>query len=119
MADVLLVDDEDLVRKVVRVVLEAEGHQVTEAADGPQALAALEASPHDAIVLDLMIPGMDGYEVCRRVKRAGGSSKVLVLTAVPADESVRRAKEAGADDVMTKPFSALELLDRLSALLDA
>lgn len=117
MADVLLVDDEDLVRKVVRVILEAEGHRVTEVADGPGALAAVAADHHDAIVLDLMIPGLDGYEVCRRVKAANAGTKILVLTAVPAEESQRRAEEAGADEVMMKPFSALKLLERLSALL--
>jgi DNA-binding response OmpR family regulator len=117
MARVLVVDDEDLVRKVVRVVLEAEGHTVVEAGDGQSALDALSDAPAEAVVLDLMIPGMDGYEVCRRVKDADPHQKVLVLTAMSEDESVVRAREAGADDVMTKPFSALELLDRLQALL--
>lgn len=117
MARVLVVDDEALVRKVVRVVLEAEGHEVTEAGDGESALAAMEAHAPEAVVLDLMIPGVDGYEVCKRMKSSRAQQKVLVLTALAADESVVRAREAGADDVMTKPFSALELLDRLSALL--
>lgn len=117
MARVLVVDDEALVRKVVRVVLEAEGHEVVEAGDGEAALRVVDSDGPEAVVLDLMIPGMDGYEVCRRVKEAEGGQKVLVLTAMAADESVVRAREAGADDVMTKPFSALELLDRLQALL--
>ena len=118
MATVLLVDDEDLVRKVVKVVLEAEGHSVMEAGDGRDALAAVESQPPDAVVLDLLIPGTDGYEICRKIKAAHAASKVLVLTSVPPDEAEARARAAGADDVMAKPFSALELLDRLSRLID-
>lgn len=117
MATVLLVDDEDLVRKVVRVVLEAEGHEVDEAADGPSALGVLDSGSPDAVVLDLLIPGADGYELCRKIKAASPATRVLVLTSVPAEESESKARSAGADDVMTKPFSALDLLGRLSAML--
>lgn len=112
-----MVDDEALVRRVVRAVLEAEGHVVTEAGDGEAGLSAASSEPPDAVVLDLMIPGIDGYEVCRRLKAGSAETKVLVLSAVPAGESEARARDAGADDVMEKPFSALDLLERLWALL--
>lgn len=119
MAKVLLVDDEDLVRRVVRTVLEAEGHDVDEAPTGADALSRASSNPPDVVVLDLMIPGTDGYEVCRQLKGGRLGTKVLVLSAVPLVESEKRARDAGADDVMEKPFSALDLLDRLSALLEA
>jgi DNA-binding response OmpR family regulator len=119
VAQILLVDDEALVRKVVRVVLEAEGHVVTEAADGPAALGCVADSTPDVVVLDLMIPGMDGFEVCRQIKAGAKPPYVLVLTSVPQGEADDAAREAGADDVMTKPFSALELLDRISKLVGA
>lgn len=116
MARILLVDDEAFVRRIVRVLLEAEGHDVSEAADGPSALSAVDGSSPDAVVLDLVIPGMHGVEVCRRIKADHPATKVLVLTSVPKDEADGVAREAGADDVMIKPFSALELLDRLGKL---
>ena len=118
MPRILLVDDEELVRRVVRVVLEAEGHEVVEAADGEQALAAVAQMPPHAVVLDLLIPGMDGYQICRKLKGEHPGAKVLVLSSVPADEADVEAKAAGADEVMSKPFSALDLLHRLSALLE-
>lgn len=118
MAKVLLVDDEDLVRKVVRVVLEAEGHDVLEAADGEAAVAAVSSDAPDVVVLDLMMPGEDGIETCRRIKAAGSASRVLVLTSVPAAEAHKEAEEAGADDFMVKPFSSLELIRRVASLAD-
>jgi two-component system, OmpR family, response regulator len=118
LAKVLLVDDDELVRKVVKVVVEAEGHQVVEAPDGAEALEVMQRQPApDVVVLDLLIPGQDGFDICRRLKAVGRKPQVLVLTSVPIDESEEAAREAGADDVMGKPFSAMELLRRLSALL--
>lgn len=117
MASILLVDDEALVRRVVRIVLEAEGHDVYEAAAGDEALRVVEASAPDAVVLDLVMPDSDGYAICRELKGARPQAKVLVLTSVPEDESGPKAREAGADDVMVKPFSALALLDRVAAML--
>jgi DNA-binding response OmpR family regulator len=117
VARILLVDDDALVRKVVRVVLEAEGHVVTDAPDGPTALAAADGDPPQAVVLDLVIPGMDGFDVCRKLKQSDHAPKVLVLTSVPQGQADEEARQAGADDVMSKPFSALELLDRVSKLV--
>lgn len=118
MAKVLLVDDEELVRRIVRTVLEAEGHEVQEASTGSDAVSKASTNPPDAVVLDLMIPGDDGFEVCRRLKAEHAEAKVLVLSAVPVADSEDRARGAGADDVMEKPFSALDLLGRLSALME-
>lgn len=118
MASILIVDDEDLVRKVVRVVLEAEGHQVAEAATPDEALAEAERSSPELVILDLVIGDSDGYEVCRQLKSDHPEAKILVLSNVPTEESEPKAKDAGADDVMMKPFSALQLLERLSMLVD-
>ncbi|HVL81738.1 MAG TPA: response regulator transcription factor [Actinomycetota bacterium] len=119
MARILLVDDEDLVRRVVRVVLEAEGHEVAEASSGEQALDEVERAVPDAVILDLIIPGMDGFEICKKLKAIRPGPKVLVLSGIPATDSGEEARAAGADDVMSKPFSALDLLSRLTALLES
>lgn len=116
MTKVLLVDDEELVRKVVRVVLEAEGHDVAEAGDGASALAGVRSEKPDVVVLDLMMPGEDGVEVCRKIKAEMPDVRVLVLTSLPEPEAREEATEAGADDFMVKPFSSLELLDRIATL---
>ena len=118
MVKVLLVDDEELVRRVVRVVLEAEGHDVLEAGDGGAALSALRDGRPDVVVLDLIMPGEDGVDVCRRIKRSNGGARVLVLTSLPPDEAKSQCADAGADDFMVKPFSPLELIRRVSALAD-
>jgi DNA-binding response OmpR family regulator len=117
VAKVLLVDDEQLVRKVVKVVLEAEGHEVVEAGNGPEALASVRGGAPDVVVLDLMMPGEDGLATCRHIKAHDKAIRVLVLTSVPEAEAHTEADEAGADGFMVKPFSSLDLLDRVSALL--
>lgn len=119
MAKVLLVDDEELVRKVVRVVLEAEGHVVVEADGGDRAIEKLTGESPDVVVLDLMMPGEDGVAVCRRIRETGSAAKVLVLTSVPESEAQVEAAAAGADDFMVKPFSSLALIDRIAALAGA
>ena len=116
---VLIVDDEPDVRKVVRSVLEADGYEVTEAADGPAALQLLHAiggprGPH-LVVLDVMMPGIDGIEVCRQIPHE--RIKVLMLTALDDPGTRAAAEAAGADAYMTKPFSAVELLDAARDLL--
>ena len=101
---VLVVDDEPTVREVVVSYLRRDGHLVAEAADGATALALLDAEPPDLVVLDLMLPGVNGLDILRRV-RATGDIPVIMLTA-RADESDRVAGlELGADDYVVKPFS--------------
>ncbi len=112
----LVVEDERTLAASVRYNLERDGYEVLEAADGLTALVAAERDHPDLIVLDLMLPGMDGLEVCRRV-RTHSNVPVLMLTA-RADETDRVVGlEVGADDYLTKPFGMRELIARVRALL--
>ncbi len=113
---VLVVDDEPTVREVVVSYLRRDGHDVAEAADGNTALELLESDPPDLLVLDMMLPGVNGLDILRRV-RASGSMPVIMLTA-RADESDRVAGlELGADDYIVKPFSPRELAARVAGVL--
>ena len=113
---VLLIDDDTRMYELLAQYLGQHGISVTHAADGGRGLAALEASAYDAVLLDVMMPGMDGLEVCRRI-RAKSTIPVLMLTA-RGDETDRVVGlELGADDYLAKPFSPRELLARLRAVL--
>jgi DNA-binding response OmpR family regulator len=116
MARVLVVDDDVTVREVVVSYLRAGGHAVVEAADGSEALRAMRSDPADLVVLDLMMPGIDGLEVCRRL-RAVGDVPIIMLTALGAEVDRVVGLESGADDYVTKPFSPRELVLRVDALL--
>lgn len=114
---VLVVDDDDMIRRLVRTVLEADDLEVVEAPNGDRALEMV-ASEHPAVVvLDIMMPGINGVEVCRRVDHS--QVKVVILTARddPALEDECRA--AGADAFLTKPFSSIALLDLIDELVPA
>ena len=113
---ILLVDDEEALVEAVRARLVSEGYLVRVAADGPSALAEVEAERPDLVVLDLMLPGMDGLEVCREIQKRSWVP-VLMLTA-RSDETDKIAGFAvGADDYLTKPFSLRELAARVRAIL--
>lgn len=113
---VLVVDDEPTVREVVVSYLRRDGHDVSEAADGHMALELLESDPPDLVVLDMMLPGVNGLDILRRI-RASGSIPVIMLTA-RAEESDRVAGlELGADDYVVKPFSPRELATRVNVVL--
>jgi two-component system response regulator MprA len=115
---VLVVDDERAVRDSLRRALELEGYDVELAADGEEALERLNQNGEpDAVVLDILMPRMDGLEVCRRLRREGHSLPVLMLTARDEVENRVAGLDAGADDYVTKPFALEELLARLRALL--
>jgi two-component system, OmpR family, response regulator MprA len=115
--DVLVVDDELALRAAVRRALALEGFSVSEAASGEEAISKLKEAARDAVVLDVLMPGIDGLEVCRRLRAAGDLTPVLMLTARVTVEDRVDGLEAGADDYLVKPFALEELLARLRALL--
>jgi DNA-binding response OmpR family regulator len=114
---VLVVEDEPPIADLVRGYLEREGLRVRLVADGAAALAAVAAEPPDVVLLDIGLPGMDGVQVCRRLREAGDWTPVLFVTA--RDDEVDRVLglELGADDYVTKPFSPRELVARVRAVL--
>jgi two-component system response regulator ResD len=113
---ILVVDDEPTVREVVQQYLEREGYRVQAAEDGPTALAAFSAGIPDLIVLDLMLPGVDGLEECRQV-RANGATPIIMLTAKGHESDRIVGLELGADDYVVKPFSPRELVARVRSVL--
>jgi two-component system response regulator MprA len=111
---VLVVDDDDIIRRVVRTVLEADDFEVVEAKDGDEAIQKVSTDHPRVVVLDVMMPGLDGVEVCRRVRADG--TKVLMLTARDDADVEQASKDAGADGFLAKPFSSVELLDKVEQL---
>jgi DNA-binding response OmpR family regulator len=116
MATVLVVDDEPIVREVVVRYLEREGYATLEAGDGDEARALLERGEPDLVVLDVMLPGTDGLELCRWI-RSDSSVPVILLTARGEEADRIVGLELGADDYVTKPFSPRELAARVRAVL--
>jgi len=113
----LVVDDDPSVREALALVLDLHGFEVSTAVDGREAIRSLAVVAPDAVVLDVLMPGLDGLEVCRRMRATGDRTPVLMLTA-RAEVSDRVAGlEAGADDYLAKPFAREELIARLRALL--
>jgi two-component system, OmpR family, response regulator MprA len=117
MAELLLVDDDPPIRRMLERTLAAEGYDVEAAADGGAALAAVERSMPDAIVLDVTMPGLDGLAVTRRLRAKGLRVPILLLTARDAVHERVAGLDAGADDYLVKPFDADELSARVRALL--
>jgi DNA-binding response OmpR family regulator len=113
---ILVVDDEANIRELARLYLEKDGFDVVTAVDGTQALAYVRHDPPALIVLDLMLPGVDGWDVCRQV-RATSDLPILMLTARDEDVDKIVGLELGADDYMTKPFNPRELVARVKAIL--
>lgn len=116
MTTVLVVDDDPTVTDVVRRYLEREGHQVETAGDGESALRLAERSRPDLVVLDLMLPGISGLDVCRRL-RATSDIPIVMLTALGEESDRVVGLELGADDYVTKPFSPRELALRIRSVL--
>jgi CheY-like chemotaxis protein len=112
---VLVVDDDAMIRRLVRDVLEVDDVTVVEARDGEVALALIDETRPALVVLDIMMPGLDGVEVCRRVDHA--RVKVLVLTARDDPSLEEECRAAGANAFLTKPFSSIDLLDKVVELL--
>ncbi len=116
MQTVLVVDDEEAIAEAVRARLESEGYEVLVASDGPEAIRLCEERRPDLVVLDLMLPGMDGLDVCRAIQRDRWVP-VLMLTARTEEEDKVAGFAVGADDYLTKPFSLRELAVRVRAIL--
>ena len=112
---ILVVDDEPAIRRFLQTSLTAQQYKVSEAADGGTALEMLRQGSFDALVLDLGMPGMDGFEVIRRVRESGNAVPIVVLSARADEAGKVRALDMGADDYVTKPFGIEELLARIRA----
>lgn len=117
---ILLVEDEDNIAAALEFLIGRMGHRTTRAADGPAALAALEAEPADAVVLDVMLPGKSGYEVCQIIRSRPELAhvKILMMTARGGEVERRKGLALGADDFLIKPFANAELTARITGLLD-
>ena len=113
---VLVVEDEHRISAYVKRGLEEAGYAVDAVFTGPEALEWADAAPYDAIVLDILLPGMDGLSVCRELRRRGIRTPVLMLTARDAIDDRVAGLDAGSDDYLVKPFAMRELLARLRAL---
>lgn len=116
MTRILIVEDESSLSEPLAFLLGREGYEVTVAADGPAALAEFERQPSDLVLLDLMLPGIPGTEVCREL-RTRSSVPIIMLTAKDSEVDIVVGLELGADDYVTKPYSTRELLARIRAVL--
>lgn len=115
MSRIVLVEDDEVISELLSLNLEAAGHHVLTASDGVSGLRLTRTGAPDVVLLDLMLPGMDGIEVCRRVRRSG-TTPIIMLTAYE-DEGVAVAmRDAGANECIVKPFSIGDVLDRISGL---
>jgi len=113
---ILVVDDEEAIREVLAQYLRRAGFVVLEAADGPSALRIASATPPDLLILDLMLPGMDGLEVCRKLRETL-AAPILMLTARSEEDDTLEGFRVGADDYVTKPFSPREVVMRAQAIM--
>jgi DNA-binding response OmpR family regulator len=114
--NLLLVEDEMVLRKGLVDLLHTAGYEVDVAGDGPEAVRKIREGTPDLVLLDVMLPGFDGIEVCRRIRPTHPDLPILMLTARGAEDDKVRGLKAGADDYVTKPFGARELLARVEAL---
>ena len=114
---VLVVDDDEMIRRLVRTVLEADDFEVIEAPNGEQALKMIDDLKPSVVVLDIMMPGINGVEVCRRLDH--DNVKVVILTARDDADLADECMAVGADAFLTKPFSSIQLLDLVEELMVA
>ncbi|MGY0693877.1 response regulator transcription factor [Virgibacillus sp. FSP13] len=115
---ILIVEDEDILREIVKDYLLNAGYEVLEAADGNKALAMFEEHDVHLIILDIMLPGLDGWSVCRRIRKSSNVS-IIMLTARTDEDDTLLGFELGADDYVTKPYSPPILLARVKRLIDS
>jgi len=114
---ILIIEDEAVIRKAIRMACEKEGYEVVEAANGAEGLRMTEVDRPDLILLDLMLPDISGFDVCREIRKAGFRIPVIILSAKTEEIDIVVGLEIGADDYITKPFRARELLARVAAHL--
>ncbi len=114
---ILIVEDEAVIRKAIRMACEKEGYEVVEAENGTEGLHLSESSRPDLILLDLMLPDISGFDVCREVRKTGSGVPIIILSAKTEEIDIVVGLEIGADDYITKPFRARELLARIAAHL--
>lgn len=121
MATILVVDDEPSLRRLLRTTLEQAGHEVLEAADGPQALLLARSTLPGLILLDVALPGLSGLEVCRQLRDgpATGQTPTLLISGAPLPNEATMLAESGASGCLTKPFTPATLLERIEPLLAA
>lgn len=117
MRKILVAEDQTDIRNLLVLNLKGAGYDVTDVPDGLAALAEQTRQPHDLLILDLMMPGLDGLELCKKLRAAGCNTPILMLTAKSTELDRVLGLELGADDYLTKPFSLAELLARVKALL--
>jgi len=117
MASILVVEDDPIIRQTVEYALKRAGFTVNALADGRQALDAVERLSPDLILLDIMLPGLDGYQIAEQVRGRDKETAIIMVTALDAERDKVRGLDAGADDYITKPFSVEELLARVRANL--
>ncbi|AJS57220.1 response regulator transcription factor [Paenibacillus sp. IHBB 10380] len=117
MAKILIADDDEYIRELITLFLRNEGFEILEARDGAEALAIVENSQIDLVILDIMMPQLDGWELCKEIRRIDLNIPILMVTA--KGESAQKVKgfQLGTDDYVTKPFDPLELVMRVKALL--
>ena len=113
---ILLVEDDGDIAALLRLNLEDEGYQITHEADGDRALLAVEDTRWDAVILDLMLPGVDGLQICRRIRQMSHYLPVIIISARSSETERILGLETGADDYLAKPFSVQELVARIRAL---
>lgn len=117
MVRILVVDDDDYIRELVGHFLKAEGYEVLEVSNGEAALALLDTQSVELVILDIMMPGMDGWELCRHLREYDYDLPCLMLTARGETTQKLKGFELGADDYLVKPFEPLELIARVKSLL--
>ncbi len=117
MEKILIIEDEESILMALTDDLALEGYEVASARDGLQGLSMAKEKAHDLIVLDIMLPKMDGFEVCKQLRQAGVTTPILMLTAKSQEIDKVLGLELGADDYVTKPFSPRELIARVKAIL--
>ncbi|MDH3638338.1 MAG: response regulator transcription factor [Gammaproteobacteria bacterium] len=114
---ILIVEDEAAIRAGLKDVLVYHGYEVDEAADGPTGLEQALTGTFDLILLDIMLPGLDGYEICNRIRARDREQPIIMLTAKTSDEDIIQGLSLGADDYIAKPFSVAQLVLRIQAVL--